>query len=314
MSVKKPAQRKEKSSPDYPSVGRLILQASRDGAPSKLPPGLYIVATPIGNLGDISLRALVTLAGSDHVACEDTRVGGGLLARYGIKKPLLPYHDHNADKARPDILQKLAIGESIALISDAGMPLVADPGFKLVRDCRKEGHAVTVIPGANAALTGLIGSGLPVEPFYFAGFLPAKSAARRKMLQALAAQPATLLFYEAPQRLAATLNDLAEILGSERPAAVARELTKLFEETKTGTLSELATFYKAAPVKGEITIIVGPSEADETAINPAQLDAMLKQELRTQSLRNAVMQVSIATGMPKSEVYARALALQKKIP
>ena len=245
MSAAKNAQRKEKSSPDYPSVGRLILQASRDDPPSKLPSGLYIVATPIGNLGDISLRALHVLAHADRVACEDTRVGGGLLAHYGIKKPLLPYHDQNADKVRPDLLRKLAAGENIALISDAGMPLIADPGFKLVRACREAGHAVTVIPGANAGLTALAGSGLPVDAFYFAGFLPAQSVARRKALQALMPRNQRHCYFmkrrkEWPLRLMIWRRFLA----AERPAAVARELTKLFEETKSGTLGELADFYK----------------------------------------------------------------------
>ena len=249
----------ETSSPDYPLLARCVAEASRDGQTSKLLPGLYVVATPIGNLGDISLRALWTLRHVDRIACEDTRQSGALFAHYGIKKPLFSYHDHNADKVKPRLLAMLAAGERIALVCDAGMPLIADPGFKLVRACRKAGHAVTVVPGANAALTALAGSGLPTDHFYFAGFLPPKQAARKKAIEALENVPATLVFYEAPQRLAETLIDLEKTLGGGRPAAVARELTKLFEETKSGTLTELASHYRLHDVKGEIVILVAPA-------------------------------------------------------
>ena len=310
MTAKKRAHRKAKSSPDFPQFAQKLVEASRNGDACKLPPGLYVVATPIGNLGDISLRALVTLASADAIACEDTRISGGMLARYGIKAKLVPYHDHNADDMRPRLLAKLAVGEAVALISDAGMPLIADPGFKLVRACFDAGHAVTVIPGANAALTALAGSGLPTDRFTFIGFLPPKSTARRKMLEKLRGVPVTTLFYEAPQRLADTLADMAAILTSSRSAAVARELTKLFEETQRGTLGELAMHYAANPAKGEIVIVVGPADT-ESASTALDIDGLLRQSLRGNSVRDAVALVSGATGTRKSEVYARALAIDK---
>jgi 16S rRNA (cytidine1402-2'-O)-methyltransferase len=312
MSKQTHARKREKSSPDYPYQARQIVEASRDEAASKLPCGLYVVATPIGNLGDISLRALATLARADRIACEDTRVSGSLLARYGIKKPLLPYHDHNADEARPGIMQKLATGESVALISDAGMPLIADPGFKLVRECRETGYAVTVIPGASALLAALAGSGLPTDQFHFAGFLPPKPTARLKAIDVLKAIPATLLFFEAPQRLVATLADLAKGFGAFRQAAVARELTKLFEETKTSTLGELATYYRTNKVRGEIVIVVAPPEKNVATADVSDIDDLLRKNLDAYSLRDAVAAVSAITGAKKSEVYARALRLKGK--
>jgi 16S rRNA (cytidine1402-2'-O)-methyltransferase len=312
MSAAKSGRRKEKSSPDYSHLARGIAEASRDDATSKLPSGLYIVATPIGNLGDISLRALWTLSHADRIACEDTRLSGALLAHYGIKKPLLPYHDHNADKARPEIMRKLEDGESIALISDAGMPLIADPGFKLVRECRASGIGVTVIPGANAALAALAGSGLPTDHFHFAGFLPPKSAARRKAIEELAAIPSTLVLFEAPQRLADALKDLADILDATRPAAVARELTKMFEESRLATLGELATHYLEHAAKGEIVIVIGPPQKEAAAPDASTIDKALRDALRTLSLRDAVTAVSGATGVKKNEVYARALRLKGK--
>ncbi len=293
-------------------MARQIVEASRDGDASKLLPGLYVVATPIGNLGDISLRALTTLEKVDRIACEDTRHSGNLLNQFGIKKPLLSYHDHNADKVRPRIFAHIASGEAVALISDAGMPLIADPGFKLVRDCREAGHAVTVVPGANAALTALAGAGLPMEQFCFAGFLPAKSVARQKVIEALEKNETTLVFYEAPQRLAETLVDLEKILGGSRQAVVARELTKLFEETNKGTLAELAGHFRNHPAKGEIVIIVARPEKQAAAGNAAGLDEILKEVLRTQSLRDAVATASDMTGIRKGEVYARALWLRGK--
>lgn len=274
-----------------------------------MPAGLYVVATPIGHLGDISLRALMTLAQVDCIACEDTRISGGMLTKYGIKKPLLPYHDHNAEKQRPLILRRIDNDESVALISDAGMPLVADPGNKLVRACRDAGYQVTVIPGANAALTGLVGSGLPSGRFLFIGFLPPKSTARQKAIGTLTDVPVTLIFYEAPQRLAATLVDFAKIFGGARPAAVARELTKLFEETRRGNLKELAAFYAENPVKGEVTLII--SGAESTAPTH-DIDTLLKEHLRHASLRDAVEAISVMTGVKKSEVYTRALSLASK--
>ena len=305
--------KKQKSSPDYSAWARRILEASREEATSKQPAGLYVVATPIGNLGDITLRALQTLAAADAVVCEDSRVTGALLHHYGIKKPLVSYHDHNADERRPQILARLAAGEALALVSDAGTPLVSDPGFKLVQACRAEGYSVTALPGASALLTALSSSGLPTDKFLFAGFLPPKRTARQKALAELAAVPATLVFYEAPSRLAAALDDMEKVLGPERQAAVARELTKLFEEFRNAPLAELVAHYRQAPApKGEIVILVGPPvEAASTeataAANSEALDAQLKEALRTMSLRDAVAAVAATTGAKKSEVYKRAL-------
>ncbi|MDD3370571.1 MAG: 16S rRNA (cytidine(1402)-2'-O)-methyltransferase [Alphaproteobacteria bacterium] len=284
----------------------MIVEASGKDGSCKLSAGLYVVATPIGNLGDISLRALTVLACADAIACEDTRTSGVLLQAFGIKKPTLSYHDHNADERRPDLMQRIARGEALALISDAGMPAIADPGFKLVRDCREAGYAVTVVPGANAAITALASSGLPTDQFLFAGFLPPKSAARKKEAASYKAGEATLVFYEAPQRLADTLADLSEVLGAKRPAAVARELTKFFEEIKRGTLSELADYYKDHSVKGEIVLLIG--KAEETV--EIDLDGLLAARLEKLSVRDAVAEVAEMTGASKKDVYARALKLQ----
>ena len=222
-----------------------------------------MVATPIGNLGDVTLRALSILAAADAVLAEDTRVSRTLLARYGIETPLSPYHEHNAAEARPRALRRIAEGQALALISDAGTPLVSDPGFKLVAEAVAAGFAVTAAPGASAALAALCVAGLPTDRFFFEGFLPPRSAARRERINALAAVPATLVFYEAPSRLAEALADLAAELGP-RPAAVARELTKLHEEVRRGTLDALAAEFAAAePPRGEIVVVVGPPQARE---------------------------------------------------
>jgi 16S rRNA (cytidine1402-2'-O)-methyltransferase len=304
-----PDKKKKTSSPDYPLLGRKLVEASGNAGACKLPPGLYIVATPIGNLGDITLRALATLAQADAIACEDTRNSGILLKAFGVAKPVFSYHDHNEDARRPEILHRIAKGEAIALISDAGMPLIADPGFKLVRDCREAGLDVFVIPGANAAITALAGCGLPSDRFLFAGFLPPKSAARKKEIVALKSVAATLVFYEAPQRLAASLADLAEMLGAERPAAVARELTKFYEETRRGTLGELAAHYEKNEARGEIVILVGAGDGD--AAEKIDIDALLAQRLKQLSVRDAVAEIATITGAKKNEIYARALALSK---
>lgn len=284
-------------------MGKIVGDA---GAP--LPAGLHLVATPIGNLGDISRRALETLAAVDAIACEDTRVTGGLLARLGISTPLIPYHDHNADEVRPRLLARLDAGESVALVSDAGMPAIADPGYKLVRACIEAGHAVSAVPGANAALMGLVLSGLPTDRFLFEGFLPAKTVARQKVLHTLATVPATLIFYESGPRLADSLADMAAVLGA-RGGAVARELTKLFEEVRRGTLAELAAHYaEVGPPKGEIVIVAGPPAA-RAAESTETIEQMLERALRTMSVRDAAEAVAAASGRPKREVYALALAL-----
>jgi 16S rRNA (cytidine1402-2'-O)-methyltransferase len=299
------------SSFDYPELGRSLLEASGNGADCKPLPrlgaALYIVATPIGHLGDITLRALTVLAHADAIACEDTRNSGILLKAFGIKKPTFSYHDHNEDARRPEVVRRIHNGEAIALISDAGMPLIADPGFKLVRECRDAGLDVVVIPGANAAITAMAGCGLPSDRFLFAGFLPPKSAARKKEVLTLKSMSATLIFYEAPQRLAACLADLAEVLGPTRPAAVARELTKFYEETRRGTLVELAAFYETHEARGEIVILVGAS--DGNADQEIDIDTLLTERLKHLSVRDAVAEVAEMTGGKKNEIYARALQL-----
>ncbi|MDD3029302.1 MAG: 16S rRNA (cytidine(1402)-2'-O)-methyltransferase [Alphaproteobacteria bacterium] len=298
---------KEKSSSfDFPKLARLVSEGSRNDASCKPSPGLYLVATPIGNLGDITLRGLAILTAADAVACEDTRVSGLLLKAYGIKKPMLSYHDHNADEKRPEILKRLREGQIVVLISDAGMPCIADPGFKLVRDCRKEGLNVTVVPGPNAALTALAASGLPTDRFTFVGFLPTKKTARENELEALKHLSGSLIFYESPQRLKETLDAMARTLGADRPAVVSRELTKLYEEIRPGSLGSLAESYASAQPKGEIVILVGKGADIEPAFD---LDNLLSERLTALSVRDAVAEIAALTGIPKKDVYARALAL-----
>jgi 16S rRNA (cytidine1402-2'-O)-methyltransferase len=276
---------------------------------SKPAPGLYIVATPIGNAQDITLRALTLLATVDVIACEDTRVSVKLLRRHAIATRRVAYHDHNADAVRPKLLARLAAGQSVALISDAGTPLVSDPGFKLVREAVERGFAVTALPGPSAPLAALVLSALPADQFFFAGFLPAKEAARRRALAALKAVPATLLFLESAPRLAASLADMAAVLG-DRPAAVARELTKLYEEVRRAPLGSLAAHYGGVPPpKGEIVVVVGPPAASDDAVSADALDQALGVALARMSLKDASEAVAAATGLPRRAVYARALAL-----
>lgn len=289
-------------------------EISGEAGACKLPAGLYVVATPIGNLGDISLRALTVLAGADLVACEDTRVSGGLLARYGLRKQLFAYHDHNEATAAGKILAMISGGDAVALISDAGMPLVSDPGFRLVHACREAGLPVTVVPGACAAVTALAGAGLASDSFCFAGFLSAKSAARRKELERLRGIAGTLVIYEAPQRIAETLSDAAHILGEVRMAAVSRELTKMFEETRRGSLGELARLYGdgLAETRGEFVVMVEAAAQEENRLSDAGLEERLSQALTSQSLRDAVDSVSAATGARRSDVYKLALRIAAK--
>jgi len=273
-----------------------------------LAPGLYVVATPIGNLGDVTLRALSILAAADAILAEDTRISRKLLARYGIETPLTPYHEHNAAEARPRALRRIAEGQALALISDAGTPLVSDPGFKLVAEAVGAGLAVTAAPGASAALAALCVAGLPTDRFFFEGFLPPRSAARRERINALAAVPATLVFYEAPSRLAETLTDLEAELGA-RPAAVARELTKLHEEVRRGTLDKLAAEFAGGEApRGEIVVVVGPPQARE-AVDAGVLDGDILAALRTLSVKDAAAAVAAKHGLPRRQIYARALAL-----
>lgn len=282
-----------------------------DSAPGSKPaPGLYLVATPIGNMGDISARAVATLRAADVVACEDTRVTGKLISLLGLSVPLSAYHDHNAERAGPQLLERLRRGQVVALVSDAGMPLVSDPGYRLVQACIAENLPVTVVPGPSAALTALALSGLPPDRFLFAGFPPAKASARRKELEGLAAVPATLIFFESPHRLAESLADMALVLG-DRPAAVARELTKMFEEVRRGPLAGLAAHYaEAGGPKGEVVVVVGPP-GEAPPPSPDDIDDRLRRALAGQSLRDAVDTVTAATGLPRRQVYARAVALSR---
>lgn len=272
--------------------------------------GLAIVATPIGNADDITLRALAALAAADVIACEDTRVTAKLLARHEIMTACLPYHDHNAERVRPILIERLKSGESVALVSDAGTPLISDPGYKLVRAAIAEGIPITALPGASAALNALVLSGLPTVRFLFEGFLPAKAAARRARLAELAPLAATLVFLEGPSRLAFSLADMADVLGG-RAAAVAREMTKMFEEVRRGVLADLARHYaEAGPPKGEVTVVVAPPAQSTAEISEAELDQMLVAALARASLRDAVECVVRATGVPHRRVYAHALALK----
>ncbi|HMA14114.1 MAG TPA: 16S rRNA (cytidine(1402)-2'-O)-methyltransferase [Kiloniellaceae bacterium] len=283
---------------------------ARPRAGDPLPPGLYLVATPIGNLGDISRRALDVLRRADRVACEDTRVTRKLMSAEGLATPLTAYHDHSGPRERRRLLEAVAAGEAVALVSDAGTPLVSDPGYKLVREAIAEGLAVTALPGPSAPLVALSLSGLPSDRFFFGGFLPAKPGARREALQALAALDATLIFFEAPSRLAGSLADMAGVLG-DRPAAVARELTKLHEEVRRDGLAALAAHYQAAGApKGEIVVVAAPPAAAEAGAG-FDLDAALRDALTHASLRDAAATVAAASGLPRRRVYARALELAK---
>lgn len=273
-------------------------------------PGLYIVATPIGNLADMTNRARAVLGAADVIACEDTRVTGKLLSYYEISAPMIAYHDHNAKKMRPQILSRLEAGQVVALVSDAGTPLISDPGCKLVEQCTQQGIAVFPIPGASAVLSALVVSALPTDRFFFAGFLPPKTTARMKELRTLADIPATLVFFETAPRLAQSLSDMLGALG-DRPAAVARELTKKFEEVRRDSLSNLCAHYQenGAP-KGEIVIVVGAPPAGKNEISDDEIESLLRQALESKSLRDAATQVAAQTGRPRREVYEMALKLK----
>ncbi|HTY68157.1 MAG TPA: 16S rRNA (cytidine(1402)-2'-O)-methyltransferase [Alphaproteobacteria bacterium] len=281
-----------------------------EAAGTALAAGLYIVATPIGNLGDISRRAVTVLSQADLIAAEDTRTTRRLLSAVGAAAPrIVRYDDHAGDAERRKLIEALKNGKSVALVSDAGMPLIADPGLKLVRAAQGAGVKVTVVPGPSAALAALALSGLPSDRFLFQGFLPAKQGARRAALAELASIPATLIFFESPHRLAASLADMALALGG-RAAAVVREITKLFEDVRRGPLAELAAaFRESGPPKGEIVIVVGPPEADAAALAEADVEAELTAALSRMSVRDAVAAVAAATGRRRSQVYALALRL-----
>jgi 16S rRNA (cytidine1402-2'-O)-methyltransferase len=272
-----------------------------------LAPGLYIVATPIGNLADISLRALAVLARADHLCCEDTRHSQKLLTVFGIRARLTAYHEHNAARERPKILDWLSQGAAVALISDAGTPLIADPGYKLVREAADAGHKVFPVPGASAAVAALSVSGLPTDQFLFAGFLPPKEAARRKRIEELAVIPATLVFYETAPRLAACLADLASIMPG-REVVIARELTKRFEEVRRGVLP-LALPVQAEEMKGEIVLLVAP--AQDTGPAEDDVREAVAHAMQRMSLRDAVEEVTRTLRVPRRLVYSVALELQK---
>lgn len=280
--------------------------AQQDIAPE---PGLYVTATPIGNLGDMTHRAAAIMRKADLILCEDTRQTAKLCAAYGIETPRAPYHDHNAARARPGIIKKLQDGAVICLVSDAGTPLISDPGYKLVREARDAGIRVFPVPGANAAIAALSAAGAPSDRFFFAGFAPHKAGARAKMLAGLAAIEATLIFYESPAKLAGTLEAMAQAFGDRR-AIVAREITKLHEEFCEGRLASLAESYAEAPPKGEIVIIVFPPEA--RAADQDEIDHFLSDSLKSMSVKEAAAAAADLFAVPRKDAYARALTLKGK--
>jgi 16S rRNA (cytidine1402-2'-O)-methyltransferase len=298
------------SPPGAPHPARYVIDGQPFDAPA-LAGGLHIVATPIGNLRDMTLRALDVLAAADLIACEDTRITRRLLDHYHITTMLTPYHEHNAATARPKLLARLAEGAALALVSDAGTPLVSDPGFKLVRAARAAGHPVTALPGPSAALAALAVCGLPTDRFFFEGFLPARSMPRRTRIAELKHLPATLVLFESGARVADCLADLAESLGA-RAAAICRELTKLHEEVRRGNLDELAAHYAGdAETRGEFVLVIAPPESSANATAPADLDALLREALGRLTVKEAVAEIASVTGLPRREVYQRALALTK---
>ena len=288
------------------SIGGQILTAP------KAAPGLYLVATPIGNLGDITLRALEMLAGVDLIACEDTRITHRLTERYAISAPLTPYHEHNAAAARPKILERLAQGASIALVSDAGTPLISDPGFKLVREACAAGFSVLALPGPSSVLAALAVAALPTDRFFFEGFLSAKETARRARLTELARIDATLVLFESGNRVRDTLADLAGIMG-EREAAVCRELTKLHEEVRRAPLATLAQEAENLETRGEFVLVIGPPAAGALSMTEEALDELLRGQLARVSVKDAVAHAVEASGRPRREIYARALELAKEV-
>jgi 16S rRNA (cytidine1402-2'-O)-methyltransferase len=285
-----------------------ILQKPVLSAGQQLHPGLYLTATPIGNAADITLRALNILRDCDAIVAEDTRVTSRLLSLHGIARPLLVYNDHNAASMRGKLLARLGQGARLALVSDAGTPLVSDPGYKLVREALEQGIRVVPVPGPSAALAALVASGLPTDRFLFAGFLPSKAGERRSELAALRGIPSTLVIFESAQRLAASLADMAEIFGP-RQAAVARELTKLHEEVRRGTLDELARAYAGAPPKGEVVVVIAPPSV--TAPDQTRVDALLHQALPFMPVKAAAALVADATGASRTAAYERALLLKR---
>ncbi|MBO6758025.1 MAG: 16S rRNA (cytidine(1402)-2'-O)-methyltransferase [Roseibium sp.] len=287
---------------------RFVLSAHAFDAP-KLEPALYVVSTPIGNLGDITVRALETLAAAAVIACEDTRVTSRLTQRFGLKTPLVAYHEHNAERQRPKLLEMLERGEPVALVSDAGTPLVSDPGYRLVRAVLEAGLKVVPVPGASAPLAALVGSGLASDTVLFAGFLPQKGGPKGARLAELAAVPATLVFFESPHRLGASLRAMADALGGDRPAVVARELTKRFETFERGTLAGLVDRFETETVKGEIVVLIGPPVA-MPEVDAADADELLREALADMPVSAAAKSVAKATGLDRAALYKRALDLK----
>ena len=291
------------------ALHRHVLTRLDDALAQPLMPGLYLVATPIGNLADLTLRAISILARADVLYCEDTRHSRHLLARYGISRGLRAYHEHNEERELPRALGELAAGRSVALVSDAGTPLVSDPGFKLVREAAAAGHRVSSIPGPSAPIAALACSGLPTDRFLFAGFLPARQSARKARLTELAGVSATLLFFEAPSRIGESLADMAEVLGAERQAVVARELTKLHEEVRRDTLGNLARNSADIEPRGEIVLLVGPPAPSEVA--DEEIVSRLQESLGHVSLRDASREVAEALGVPRTRVYDLAIRMKR---
>jgi 16S rRNA (cytidine1402-2'-O)-methyltransferase len=277
-----------------------------------LEPGLYLVSTPIGNLGDMTIRGLETLASADIIACEDTRVSRVLLDRFGIATRPYAYHEHNAERVGPKLMAALEAGKSVALISDAGTPLISDPGYRLSQTAIEAGVAVIPIPGASAPMAALVASGLPSDAFLFAGFLPSKDKARRDRLAGFATTEATLMFFESPNRLAASLRSASDVLGQERPAAVCRELTKAYEEIRRGTLGELAEQIQGENVRGEIVLVIGPGSTPAPSDN--DVDALLARLAFDLPAGKAATEAARLTGMARKELYSRLLAMKAPPP
>ncbi|MGA8900718.1 16S rRNA (cytidine(1402)-2'-O)-methyltransferase [Bradyrhizobium sp.] len=294
---------------EQPATRTYAVGGERLAAP-KAAPGLYLVATPIGNLGDITLRALETLAGVDIIACEDTRITRRLTERYAISARLTPYHEHNAAEMRPKILAQLAQGASIALVSDAGTPLISDPGFKLVREASSAGFSVVALPGPSSVLAALSVAALPTNRFFFEGFLPPKATARRARLTELARLDATLVLFESGSRVQETLADLAAIMGA-RDAAICREMTKLHEEIKRSTLAGLAQSAATLETRGEFVLVIGPQAEGSQAMTADEVDNLLRERLARDSVKDAVAHAVEVSGRPRREIYARALELAK---
>ncbi len=287
-----------------------VVRGATVRAPS-LAPALYVVATPIGNLSDVTIRALDVLAAADTVACEDTRVTRKLMSRYGISAKLFFYNDYSDERKRERIVAAVAAGEAVALVSDAGTPLISDPGYRLVADMRAAGLPVVPVPGASSLTAALAGAGLPTDRFHFVGFPSAKAAARRRELSGLTALTGTLVLMESPNRLAATLADAADLFGSETEACICREMTKLHETFDRGTLAELARRYRGQAVKGEVVLLIHGTGGGKVTPSDADVDDLLRAALAAGPVRQAADRVAAETGLSRRALYQRALQLKE---